>query len=118
MRLNLYRMKLEGWIAVANLCLIGVALLAFRMTFPRSSVNTATASQHELMLASGVEITVVVLSFPVGWLSCLGSAVSPLLTVVFVPLNAYVWGYSLAALIRWCRKRRAPPTCPSKDSTG
>ena len=77
MRLHLYRMRLEGWVAVGNLLLVGLALGTLLLAFPDSVVNVDTASERMLALASALNATIAVLTFPVGWLSELFRLGSP-----------------------------------------
>ena len=111
MRWHLYKMSLEGAIAVANLVLIGIILAVFMAAFPEGVVYHDRATKAELMLAYILEVALIVLAFPVGWASALldGGTLPQLtlmLAIVFVPLNAYLWGYVGAAIVRFVRARR------------
>lgn len=110
MRVRLYKMRLEGWVAVGNLLLVGLALGTFLVAFPDLTVNVDTASPRMLALDSAINVALAILTFPVGWLSDLfrlGVSGPPITAVIFVPLNAYLWGYVAAALIKWGRARKA-----------
>jgi len=101
-------MGIEGAIAVANLILMGAALLVLLAMFP-DGLDYGSATKGEILVAETVKIVVVVLAFPVGWISCFVEPVHgpPLTAMVFVPLNAYVWGYSVAAFLRFLKARRS-----------
>jgi len=122
MKWRLYRMEMEGKIAVCNLGLLLIVLLVFLATFPEAYVNHNTATETEFLIADSVFVAAAILIFPVGWLSNAGMGVSgpPVFCFIFVPLNAYLWGYSFAALFRVfkrCRQRRQRATdeIPSDD---
>ena len=104
MRLRLFRMGIEGKIAVANLALIGCALCVVRASISIRSEGWRAAS-------AVAEVAVAVLGFPVGWISVLGgdtggSEMVLILGAIFLPLNAYLWGYVVAAVVRRCRQPR------------
>jgi len=115
MRLRLFKLGLEGKVAVTNLLLIGCALAVVRIGIALGFPELDAHAQHELWATAGAIawIMVVVLSFPVGWLSAvLGSGDSFMVTIlaaVFLPLNAYLWGYVVAAIVKWRRARKAQP---------
>ncbi len=122
MKLRLYKMGIEGAVAVVNLSLIGVALVAFRVAFPKGFIDHNAASATRLLVADLVWFAVHVLSFPVGWLGYLldGSDHWLLTAPIYIPLNAYVWGYTVAAIRRKRRRRQVnqPAQGPSPaDST-
>jgi hypothetical protein len=115
MQIRLFKMGIEGKVAVANLVLLGLALAVLRVAFPEE-VARETTSTGEVALAYGLGITIAVLSFPVGWLSLLfstthGHEIEIIAAMVYFPLNAYLWGYIVAAVARW-RKRRSKPASP------
>ena len=106
MRFRLLRMGIEGKVAVANLALIGCALLV---------VLASVHNRSEGWFAAGTVAyaVVAVLGFPAGWFAMLGETASGLsgppmfvfmLGAIFLPLNAYLWGYVVAAIVRRCRK--------------
>ena len=104
MRFHLYKMTLEGKIAVANMLLIHAVVLVLRV-----SACPILCSGGPLPSATAT-LALAALTFPVGWLSVLFAdefCGQPLLAVVFVPLNAYFWGYVLAKLVRAVRARRS-----------
>lgn len=102
MQLRLFKMSLEGKVAVANLALVGLALLAYRITCPRNDVELFCSSKEMLAFVHAMEVMIVIFSFPVGWSSLLQPGVSgpPITAPIFVPLNAYFWGYLVAAIVR------------------
>lgn len=108
MRVNLSKPRLHGVVAIINLALIGMILLTFLVAFPGGVVDQDTTSRNGLLLASTLEILLAVLSFPLGWLSLLfraGVSGPPWAAVIFVPLNAYLWGYIAAAVVNWRKTR-------------
>ena len=120
MRLRLFKMGTEGKVAVANLALMSAALLVFLITFPNAEVKYDSASEGELLVARAVGIIVAVLAFPVGWVSAILGGVSdpPVTAVIFVPLNAYMWGYVVAAFLRWRKARRSQSSSPGEEPSG
>ena len=105
MRWRLYRMDLERKIAVGNLALPAIVLVVFLATFRDGGLHTAT--EAERIVHGGVTIAMAILTFPVGWFPAfLGSSGASVALVVFVPLNAYLWGYAAAAFIRLLKRRR------------
>jgi len=111
MRFRLFRMSLQGWVATANLVLIGTALLVRRLSFPDGVVNVDRATSGELALAEVVDVAVAVLSFPVAWVGQLFLPLSEpgLGPFVFVPLNAYFWGFLVARSYALLRGRWRKP---------
>ncbi len=107
MRFRLFKMGIEGKVATANLGLVGLVLVAFLIRFPSGIVDHDMASKGMLVFASVLEVILAVFSFPVGWLSMLFIGVSgpPVTAVIFVPLNAYLWGYIVAAVVRRRKSR-------------
>jgi len=101
---HLYKMTLEGKIAVANMLLFHAVVFVFRVlpcptVYSGGPLPSATAT-----------LAIAATTFPVGWLSVLFADEfygQPLLAVVFVPLNAYFWGYVLAKLVRAVRARKS-----------
>ena len=106
MSFRFFKMGFEGKVAVANLASVGACLLVILLEahLQSDAWRSAGAVAEKLM---------VVLAFPVGWLSFLASTVSgpPLmeyvLLTIFLPLNAFLWGYTAAAAIQWRRRRKA-----------
>ena len=106
MPFRLYKMSLEGKIAVANMLLIFVVVLAYPRTLTPYGSDV-------LPDATGV-FALGALTFPVGWLGwyflgkfCDQPLLAVVLVVVFVVLNAYFWGFVLAKLVRAVRARRS-----------
>lgn len=100
----------QGAVAVGNLVLLGLVALANWTVFSqRLPFGRMPDSRQGLAMA--FDLAVAVLAFPVGWLSNIFSTVSgpPIVTytaaTIFLPLNAYLWGYVWAAVRR--RTRRA-----------
>jgi hypothetical protein len=97
----LYKMGLAAKIAVANMAMMCCALAVFRYSMDQPP-------PEKFSLPAGTAIGI--LAFPVGWLATLSAAMDDpgvglaFGAVIFLPLNAYVWGYSLAPLVRWCRR--------------
>ena len=117
MRWRLFRMGIEGKVAFANLGLVGLALAAFLIAFPDGVVHHDSTSEGMLAFASILQVMLAVLSFPVGWLSFLLDGMHGLgvTAVIFVPLNAYLWGYIVAAVVKWRKSR--PQGASSADDT-
>lgn len=107
MRVRLSRVGIEGKVAVANLGLVGLVLAGRLIAFPDGLVDQGSTSEGMLAFASILNVTLTVLSFPVGWLSLLftGMHGPPVTAVIFVPLNAYLWGYIVAAVVKWRNSR-------------
>ena len=114
-------MGLEAKVAVINLSLVACALLVLRLTL----TGPPQPSGLLVFAATSAYIVIVILSFPVGWLSLLlaGGAIGSVFMVfvlacIFLPLNAYLWGYIAAAIVRRRAGRKhcdAQPT-DSKES--
>lgn len=110
MRFRLFRMGIEGKVAVVNLGLFGLVLTAYLIAFPGGQIDVDSTPKNMLRLASILWVAIIVLSFPVGWLSILLMFVTTDILLasftvfIFVPLNAYLWGYVVAAVIRRWRK--------------
>jgi hypothetical protein len=100
MKLRLFRMGLEGKVAVANLSLLGCALIV--MFGPQAWMN-----EGSLAVAGVAYVVAAVLTFPAGWMAAVYGP--PLLVfaigAIMFPLNAYLWGYTVAAFVRWIRRR-------------
>jgi len=103
---RLYKMSLEGKIAVANMLLI----LAVVLVYPRM---LSSYGSDVLFDPVGV-LAVAALTFPVGWLGgylfskfCDQPLLAVVLLGVFWVLNAYFWGIVLAKLVRAVRARRS-----------
>ena len=114
MRFRLFRMGIEGAIAVGNLSLLGIAMLVYLATSPPAGADYDSAGSGEFLVAYVMTRAVLVLTFPVGWLGWLVSYGELLTAVIFVPLNAYLWGYTVAAIVRPRKPRR--PTCHKSDA--
>lgn len=106
MGFRLFRMGIEGKVAVANLALIGCALVVILLNGPGGT--------DVWYSAGGIAyLAVAVLGFPVGWISIIFASVHEpgpgllFLGPIFLPLNAYVWGYTVAAIRRQTRARKA-----------
>ena len=117
MRFRWFKMGIEGKVAVANLGLVGLVLVALLITFPDGVIRVDETSEGMLAFLDAIEVALMVLTFPVGWFPQVFSGMlhhPPMTTVIFVPLNAYFWGYIVATLVRW-RKSRRKPTCSADD---
>ena len=119
MRLRLWRMDTEGKIAVGNLGLTAIAILVVLLITTLSDGHPGpTASMFRVV---GV-FALAVLSFPVGWLGVLFGTCAPLggfALIIFIPLNAYLWGYVAASIQRSSNARKAAKLKrTSGDSTG
>ncbi len=118
--MRLFRKGLEANVAVINLALVACALLVLRLTLacdppPSGLVVSAAACAY---------IMVLILSFPVGWLSVLlaGGEIGSVFMVfvlacIFLPLNAYLWGYIAAVIVRRRAVRKHGDAKPT-DSKG
>jgi hypothetical protein len=97
---RLYKMTTEGLVATINLTLFGIALVTVICIDP--------ATPRGLWIFHIVQITMAVLTFPVGWFfQILSGTVSgpPLLAIIYVPLNAYFWGVGFTWVLDRFRKR-------------
>ena len=98
MELRLYKMGPEAKVAVANLLLLDLLMVLMHlMAQPGEPPLDAVTPPVLAALA--------LLTFPVGWVAWaievwLGPPPLPLSTPVFVILNAYFWGYAVAAIRR------------------
>jgi hypothetical protein len=106
-RFRIYKMSLEGKIAVANMLLI----IAVFLVFPRTIYFLVPYNITVMPDLDGV-LALAALTSPVGWLGrflldkfCDQPLLAVVLVVVFVVLNAYFWGYVLAKLVRAVRAR-------------
>lgn len=106
MQFRLYKMGIEGKVAVANMALINCALAVILYHVHIQSEGSRAAAE----IASGA---MIVLGFPVGGISLIGSSMHGpdvmffTLLAIFLPLNAYVWGYTVAAIVSSHKARRA-----------
>ncbi len=119
MVLRLYKMSLQGAVAVCNLTLLGIALLVWIGTFPELVVNLARATETQLVVDRVLWTAVAVLTTPLGWLIpeiCVGPADALLAAMIVVPVNAYLWGWAIAALCRRVKGRR--PASQARDAGG
>jgi len=108
MPFRLYKMTLDGKIAVANMLLI----IAVFLVFPLTSYGSGGLPDPVGVLA------ILVLTFPVGWLSAFflnhfrdQPLLAVVLVAVFVVLNAYLWGYSWRSWSGQC-----VPDCPEQEA--
>lgn len=98
-------MALRNRVAFLNLSLLGLCLIFYRIITPDGVYLPGRESVGAFLYA-----VTAVLSFPVGWLSLL-AAPTPLcylLAAIFVPFNAYLWGFIIESLVEtfvW-RKRK------------
>jgi hypothetical protein len=107
---SLGRMTLVGRVAVANLVCIGACLLVHIALFGTGTVHVDQEAAWKLAVDNATGWLVVVLTFPVGWFSFIGSLHVPNLDApLFVPLNAYAWGLAAA----WLRGDRRAGPAPS-----
>ncbi|MFN0054457.1 MAG: hypothetical protein ACKV0T_19955 [Planctomycetales bacterium] len=85
-----------GAIAVANLACFGLCGVLHLLLFPSGFVRVDLEPPWKLAVDDVLWLLVLALTFPVGWLSDLGSpgiSGPPFLAVVFVPINACAWGW-------------------------
>jgi hypothetical protein len=108
MRFSLFKLRLEGIVAVINLGLVGVVLLTFLIAFPEGVVDQNTTSRNGLLLDSTLDVLLAILTFPVEWLTLPFTPMdgAPFTALIFVPLNTYFWGYVTAAIVRRYKARR------------
>ena len=103
MRLRLFRMGIEGKVAVANLSLVGLNMIVRLIAFPGGMVHGAPITMYPIALV--LELMFAGLTFPIGFLAmCVtwewGSGpVFAVATAICVPLNAYLWGYVAATIM-------------------
>ena len=112
MRFRLFRMSLQGWVATADLVLVGSALLVRRLSFRDGVLNLDRVTPGELALVRVVDLAIAVLTFPVAWVGELFLPLSEpgLAAFVFVPLNACFWGFLVARSCRLLRRRWRKPS--------
>jgi hypothetical protein len=104
MRFRFFKLPgFEGRVAIANLLLIGFMLVTHLIAFPEIWVDVDKTSPRMRMFDDVLFGVVIVLAFPVGWLSMMDY--HALASVIFLPLNAYLWGYAAAAIIHWRKNR-------------
>ena len=115
MQFRLFKMGIESKVAVVNLTLLGCALVVMFGALCRWT------DEPWLAVAGLAYIATAILTFPVGWLVLLGisgpSVLVFALGAIFFPLNAYLWGSVVAAIIRLHRTRRARRTNVERDSS-
>ncbi len=103
MPLRLYKMGIEGKVAVINLALIGCALAVILHTV---DINPFFMDARWVIAREAATIAIAVLGFPMGWIAVLGLSTNGpdetvfVLLMIFLPLNAYVWGYVVGAIVR------------------
>jgi hypothetical protein len=99
-----------GAIAVANLAIFGLCGLLHLCLFPGGVVHVNQEPRWKLATDEALAIAMMSVSFPVGSLGFYFHGTDmpgpPLLDVIFVPLNAYVWGWIGASA--WRRHRQEP----------
>lgn len=99
-----------GAIAVANLSCFGLCGLLHLCLFPGVVVHVDQEPHWKLAIDDALGIAMIFLTFPVGWLGGCFQGTDmpgpPLLDVVFVPINAYVWGWIGEAT--WCHQKQNP----------
>ena len=121
MQFRWFKMGIKGKVAVANLSLVGLVLVTLLIAFPPYGSTKGVRGEMR-PLASVLNGTLMVLTFPVGWCMCLFILFDNLLPglrfggVIPVLLNAYFWGAVVAAVMRR-RKSRRNPTCSADDPT-
>jgi len=107
-------MGLEAKVAVANMALINCALGVILYDVHIQSEGSRAAAEVAM-------IAIVVLGSPVGWfpLFCPGAFGDPIamfLAMIFLPLNAYVWGKTVEAIVNWHKARKTPRTSGDHES--
>ena len=116
MPFRLYKMGLEGKVAVANMAFINCALAVILYHVHIQSEGSRAAAEVALF-------AVGVLGFPVGWLAMIffaSPAPDPLgffFAMIFLPLNAYVWGKTVEAIVRRLKARKTPRASGDQDSS-
>jgi len=106
MPFRLYKMGLEAKVAVANMALINCALAVILY-------HVHIQSEGSRATAEIAQITIAVLGCPVGWIGMLyvmSAHQYPFgffQLMIFLPLNAYVWGKTVEAIVRRLKARRA-----------
>lgn len=107
MRVRLLPTETVGRIAVANLAAVGLLPTAWLVAFP-DGVEVDSTSKAMLTFDSVLEIMLGILIFPVGWVALLVTPMDsePFTAVLFVPLNAYLWGGVVAAIENQLRRSK------------
>lgn len=109
----IWPMNLAGKIAVANLICVGFYFLLHRCLFPEGVVHVDREPAWKLAVADGLGCVRLVLTFPLGWAYTFGGpSLNDIGYVVFVPLNAYLWGWIGQAA--WRRNRRSRRSLPNR----
>lgn len=115
MQFHLYKMTLQGRIAVAILALIGLSMATYLVLFPKGYV-TGNDWRHQVMAVLGV-MSAILSCFPIGWLGWMlgdGGFIEGIVIIgLFMILNAYLWAYTIAAIVR--RVKRQLPWTPPPD---
>ena len=107
-RFTLYKMTMQGKIAVFNLVAVGIVLLALMILSPPGESNGAEIVPWKETIGSILGFVLVILVFPLGWLIAPfllaeGPCVGP---IILFPLNAYLWGHLLKRIVLKSRRNR------------
>lgn len=89
-------MNKAGAIAVANMSCIGLICALHLYLFPGGVVHTNLEPHWKFVIDNVIIFSALILAFPAGWIGGLLSPPpgAPWLVVVFVPINAYLWGWA------------------------
>lgn len=89
----IWRLNMVGTIAVANLACFGICGIVHLYFFPSGSLRVDLEPAWKLRIDDVLTFSMLFLAFPIGWFGGLWSPPGPPWgAVIFVPVNAYVWG--------------------------
>lgn len=112
MEFHLWRLTLQGKIAMGILSVIGVLLAVARIIYPAHYIYSAGSLYESDILSTPIGWGIAVLTFPLGWISedvcdidtnfwTIG------MTALLIMLNAYLWGFFVAAIVRRCNRGKS-----------
>ena len=99
------KLSLVGQIAIANMACIGSCALIDLWMFPTGIRRVGVDPNWMLIVDSILGWISVVLVFPLGWIMewvfnpGIHATLSPLI-LVYVPANAYIWGYLIDRFVK------------------
>lgn len=104
MRLSLFKMTVQGKVAVFNLVLFAILVLVGEFILDRFHCEGTT-------LSSVFNAAFVVITCPLGWFASAMSCreTDTLMYLIFLqPINAYMWGYAASGVAEWIQHMSRP----------
>jgi CDP-diglyceride synthetase len=106
---RLYRLTLQGKIAMGILGTICVLLAVAHVMYPAHHIYKAGCPSGSRIFSTPVGWGIAVLTFPLGWVSAEVSDImrrcwTISMTACLILLNAYLWGFIVASSVRWCNR--------------